>query len=125
LGHQCIGYVFNAKIIRASILKHEKTSFIKYNDKGGKIFDGIKNPFEATRYHSLVIDEKTIKEPLLATAHSLDGNEVMAVKHKDYDLYGIQFHPESILTSEGKKLLKILLNMRKVGFISKFIRSYL
>lgn len=106
LGHQCIGYVFNAKIIRADILKHGKTSLIRYNEKSGQIFKGIKNPFVATRYHSLVIDEKTIREPLQVTAHSVDGNEVMAIKHKDYDLYGIQFHPESILTTDGKKIVK-------------------
>lgn len=106
LGHQCIGYVFSAEIIRADILKHGKTSLIKYNEKSGEIFNRIKNPFEATRYHSLIIDEKTIREPLQATAHSMDGNEVMAVKHKDYDLYGIQFHPESILTADGKKIME-------------------
>ncbi len=108
LGHQCIGYNFGAKIIRAKKIMHGKTSLIYHNRKD--IFKGIKSPFEATRYHSLVIDPKTVSEDLITTARTKDGI-IMGIKLKDYPLYGVQFHPESILTGVGKKLLNNFLKL--------------
>ena len=102
LGHQCIGEVFGAKIIKAPLVMHGKTSQIYHNSKG--IFKGLKNPCIATRYHSLIIDKKTLPDNLEVTAKTKDGI-IMGIKDKKYPLYGVQFHPESILTSEGKKLL--------------------
>ena len=109
LGHQCIGAAYGGKIVRAKKLMHGKTSMIKHNGKD--LFKGIQNPFEATRYHSLVIDRKTIPEYLVITAES-DDKEIMGVKHTKYPLWGVQFHPESILTKEGKKILKNFLKLK-------------
>ncbi|MBN1870304.1 MAG: aminodeoxychorismate/anthranilate synthase component II [Candidatus Omnitrophica bacterium] len=109
LGHQCIGYAYGGKIIRAKRLMHGKTSMIHHDGKG--IFKDVENPFEATRYHSLVIEKKTMPECLEVTATADDG-EVMAVRHKNYPMWGVQFHPESILTMEGKKILKNFLNWK-------------
>lgn len=109
LGHQSIGYAYGGKIIRAKKLMHGKTSMIRHNSK--EIFKGVENPFEATRYHSLVIDKKTMPKCLEVTARTSDG-EIMALKHKDFPLWGVQFHPESILTTEGKKILKNFLNVK-------------
>jgi len=109
LGHQCIGYAYGGKIIRAKKLMHGKTSMIRHNNK--EIFKGIKNPFEATRYHSLVIGKKTMPKCLEVTARTSDG-EIMALRHKDFPLWGVQFHPESILTKEGKGILKNFLNLK-------------
>lgn len=109
LGHQCIGYAYGGKIIRAKKLMHGKTSMIRHNNKG--IFKSIKNPFEATRYHSLVIEKKTMPKCFNVTARTEDG-EIMGIRHKDLSLWGVQFHPESILTSEGKKILKNFLNCK-------------
>lgn len=103
LGHQAIGYAFGARIINAKRLMHGKTSTISHDGK--TIFRSIKNPFDATRYHSLVIDEGSLPETFAISARSEDG-EIMAVRHKDYPLEGVQFHPESILTIEGKDILK-------------------
>ncbi|MCK5081996.1 MAG: aminodeoxychorismate/anthranilate synthase component II [Candidatus Omnitrophica bacterium] len=108
LGHQCIGYAYGGKIIRAKKLMHGKTSMIRHNNKD--IFRAIENPFEATRYHSLVIDKKTMPKCLEVTARTSDG-EIMALKHKVFPLWGVQFHPESILTTEGKRILKNFLNL--------------
>lgn len=108
LGHQCIGFVYGGKILGARQLMHGKTSLIYHNNEN--IFKGIPNPFSATRYHSLVIEKKTIPSVLEITAWSDDG-EIMGVRHKKYDIYGVQFHPESILTNEGKK---ILINFLKI-----------
>ncbi|MFH1360434.1 MAG: aminodeoxychorismate/anthranilate synthase component II [Candidatus Omnitrophota bacterium] len=102
LGHQCIGYAFGGKIIRAKKLMHGKTSLIHHHQKD--IFKSIKNPFEATRYHSLVVEKKSLPKCLEITAWTKDG-EIMGVRHKEYPLKGVQFHPESILTDEGKKIL--------------------
>jgi anthranilate synthase component 2 len=102
LGHQCIGYCFGAKIIRAKEIMHGKTSDI-YHD-GKFIFKGIKNPFKATRYHSLIIDKKTLPKNLIITAHTKNST-IMGIRDKIHPLFGVQFHPESILTPEGKKLL--------------------
>lgn len=110
LGHQCIGYVYGGKIIRAGRLMHGKTSLIHHNGKD--IFRGLENPFEATRYHSLVIDPQDVPKELEVTAQT-DQAEIMAVRHKKLPLWGVQFHPESILTKEGKKLLKNFLDISK------------
>ncbi len=112
LGHQSIGSAFGAKIIKAKCLMHGKTSEIFHNQRG--IFKGIPSPFKAVRYHSLVIDEKTLPENIEITARS-DDNEVMAIEHKDYPIWGVQFHPESVLTDYGKKLLENFLELSK-GF---------
>ena len=103
LGHQCVGHVFGGDVVRADRLMHGKTSMI-YHD-GEAIFSGLENPFEATRYHSLIIKPETLPDCLTVTAWT-DQDEIMGVKHKEYPIWGVQFHPESILTSEGKKLLR-------------------
>ncbi|MCS7184425.1 MAG: aminodeoxychorismate/anthranilate synthase component II [bacterium] len=108
LGHQCIGYVFGGKIVNAKRIMHGKTSKIKHN--GSYIFKEIENPFVATRYHSLVISKEKFPSELEITALSDDG-EIMGVKHKKYKLFGVQFHPESILTNSGKKLLENFLKI--------------
>jgi len=108
LGHQCIGYVFGGKIVGAKKLMHGKTSLIYHSGKN--IYKGLKNPFIATRYHSLVIEKKSIPSVLKVEAKSEDG-EIMGIKHKKYNVYGVQFHPESILTESGKKLIKNFLNI--------------
>jgi anthranilate synthase/aminodeoxychorismate synthase-like glutamine amidotransferase len=108
LGHQCIGQVFGSKIIRASKVMHGKTSEIFHNNN--PIFKNIPSPFTATRYHSLVIEKNTISNDLSVIAHSDDG-EIMGVKHKKYMIWGIQFHPESILTKYGLKILDNFLKL--------------
>ena len=102
LGHQAIGEVFGAEIVRADRLMHGKTSLIYHNGK--TIFYGIKNPFPATRYHSLLVKRDNCPRCLEIIAQTKE-KEIMAVKHKRYDVWGVQFHPESILTTEGKKIL--------------------
>lgn len=104
LGHQGIIYAFGGKIVNAQRLMHGKTSLIKHDGKS--IFKGLNNPFEATRYHSLVGQESSIPECLKITAKSLDDGEIMSVRHGELPIEGIQFHPESILTLEGKKLIR-------------------
>ncbi|VAX35331.1 Anthranilate synthase, amidotransferase component @ Para-aminobenzoate synthase, amidotransferase component [hydrothermal vent metagenome] len=103
LGHQSIAYAYGGKIIRAKKIMHGKTSMIKHNKK--EIFKNIENPFEATRYHSLVIDQKTIPDCFEVTASTEDDHEIMGIRHKKYPLWGVQFHPESILTKAGKAML--------------------
>lgn len=103
LGHQSIGQVFGGKIVSASVLMHGKTSAIYHHNVG--VFAGLKNPFTATRYHSLVIDRETLPDSLEITAWVEDGT-IMGVRHRNYShLQGVQFHPESILTDSGKQLL--------------------
>ena len=102
LGHQVIGQAFKSKIIRAKKLMHGKTSLIKHNGKG--IFKGVKSIISATRYHSLIIDRKNIGKDLIITAETLD-KTIMGVMHKKYNVHGVQFHPESIKTPDGMKLL--------------------
>ncbi len=109
LGHQCIGYVFGGKITYAKKLMHGKTSLIYHNGKD--IFENVKNPFIATRYHSLVVDRKTLPLCLEITAWT-DDDEIMGIKHKEFKIFGVQFHPESILTKEGKKILKNFLKIK-------------
>ena len=107
LGHQCIGDVFGGDVVRAGRLMHGKTSLIHHN--GEQIFDDLENPFEATRYHSLIVKKETLPDCLELTAWTAQ-DEIMGFRHKDYPIWGVQFHPESILTVEGKKLLKNFLN---------------
>jgi anthranilate synthase/aminodeoxychorismate synthase-like glutamine amidotransferase len=107
LGHQCIGDVFGGDVVRAGRLMHGKTSMIHHN--GEQIFDNLENPFEATRYHSLIVKKETLPDCFELTAWT-DQDEIMGLRHKDYPIWGVQFHPESILTVEGKKLLKNFLN---------------
>jgi anthranilate synthase/aminodeoxychorismate synthase-like glutamine amidotransferase len=109
LGHQSIGAAFGGDIIRAPRLMHGKTSMI-YHD-GETLFRGLPNPFEATRYHSLLIKRETLPECLQITAWT-DVGEIMGVRHKQFILEGVQFHPESILTTVGKDLLKNFLKLR-------------
>jgi anthranilate synthase/aminodeoxychorismate synthase-like glutamine amidotransferase len=103
LGHQSIGYAFGGNIVRAKRLLHGKTSQIYHNGKG--IYDGVPNPFEATRYHSLLIEKESLPNKLEVTAWTDEG-EIMGVRHKEYLIEGVQFHPESILTKHGKDILK-------------------
>ncbi len=107
LGHQSIGEAFGAKVVHAPYLMHGKTSEIYHDNK--TIFKDLPNPFTATRYHSLVIDPSTVPEELQVTAKTEDGI-IMAVRHETYPLEGIQFHPEAILTTQGKALLKNFLD---------------
>ena len=103
LGHQSIAYAFGSKIIKAKSLLHGKTSDIYHNEKG--IYKNLPNPFKATRYHSLIVDKKTLPNDFIITSKTQDGT-IMGIKHKKLDLEGVQFHPESILTKEGKNLIK-------------------
>lgn len=108
LGHQAIGYAFGGDIVRAEKLMHGKTSQI-YHD-GKTIFKNIPSPFEATRYHSLIIKKETLPSCLEISAWTKD-NEIMGVRHKEFILEGVQFHPESILTKSGKDILRNFLEM--------------
>lgn len=102
LGHQSIGEVFGGDVVRADYLMHGKTSMVNHNNLD--IFEGIDNPFEATRYHSLIVKKETLPECLEITAWT-DDDVIMGIKHKQHPTWGVQFHPESILTAPGKKLL--------------------
>lgn len=108
LGHQSIGQAFGGKIVHANAIMHGKTSMIQHNGEG--VFKGIPSPFEATRYHSLVIEKKSLPDCLAVTAWTENENgeidEIMGVRHKELDVEGVQFHPESILTEHGHTLLK-------------------
>jgi len=109
LGHQSIGYAFGGRIIGAKKLMHGKVSRIVHENTD--VFRGMPNPFEATRYHSLVIEEKTMPDCLAVTARSEDDNEIMGVRHKILPLWGVQFHPESILTRGGINILRNFLSL--------------
>ncbi|KHD84389.1 anthranilate synthase component II [Heyndrickxia ginsengihumi] len=104
LGHQAIGKAFGATIEKAKTIMHGKTSFIEHNGKD--LFKNIQVPFKVMRYHSLVIEEKSMPAELEITARSTDDHEIMAVKHREYKVFGVQFHPESIGTEEGKAILR-------------------
>jgi anthranilate synthase/aminodeoxychorismate synthase-like glutamine amidotransferase len=110
LGHQCIGEVFGGRVSRAKKLMHGKTSPIYHYSN--EIFSGIKNPFTATRYHSLIVEEENLPEELEIIAFT-EGGTIMALKHRDFPIYGLQFHPESILTIKGKQILKNFLQVNK------------
>ena len=108
LGHQSIGQVFGGEVVRAEQLMHGKTSMIHHQDES--VFKGLSNPFEATRYHSLIVKKETLPDCLEVTAWTDDG-VIMGLKHKELNVHGVQFHPESILTDEGKQNLKNFLEM--------------
>jgi anthranilate synthase component 2 len=108
LGHQCIGHVFGGRITRAPELLHGKTSQIYHRGEG--VLDGLPIPFEATRYHSLIVERASLPHDLKVTAETHD-EIVMAVRHREYPIEGVQFHPESVLTSEGMRLLRNFLKL--------------
>ena len=110
LGHQGIVHAFGGKVVNARKVRHGKTSIIQYNS--GRLFDQVSNPFKATRYHSLVADKK-IPPCLEVTATALDDGEIMAIRHRQYLIEGVQFHPESILTEQGPKILFNFISMVK------------
>ncbi|HHC73355.1 MAG TPA: aminodeoxychorismate/anthranilate synthase component II [Thiotrichales bacterium] len=114
LGHQSIGQAFGGRIVHAREIMHGKTSMIHHLDVG--VFAGLANPFEATRYHSLVIERESLPECLEETAWTVDGkggrDEIMGVRHREFVIEGVQFHPESILTRHGHDLLRNFLEMR-------------
>jgi anthranilate synthase/aminodeoxychorismate synthase-like glutamine amidotransferase len=101
LGHQCLGEAFGARVVR-NAPSHGKTSWIRHDNSG--VLAGVNDPFEATRYHSLIVERSSIPETLVVTAWTADGT-VMGLRHVRYPTYGVQFHPESVLTKEGKKIL--------------------
>ncbi len=103
LGHQAIGTVYGGKVVKAPILMHGKTSLIKHDGK--KIFNGLPQKFEATRYHSLIVERETLPDTLEVTAETNEGT-IMGIRHKSFPVEGIQFHPESILTNEGYNIIK-------------------
>ncbi|MFC1631965.1 anthranilate synthase component II [Candidatus Omnitrophota bacterium] len=109
LGHQCIGEVFGGQVIQAKRLMHGKTSLIYHH--GDDIFKGVANPFEATRYHSLIVQRKSLPKCLEITAQTKE-KEIMGLKHKGLKVWGLQFHPESILTAQGKRILKNFLRVK-------------
>jgi len=108
LGHQSIGEVYGGKVVRAERLMHGKTSPIRHDGKG--VFAGLPNPFEATRYHSLLVENKSVPACLEVTADTAEG-EIMGLRHREFPVHGVQFHPESILSKEGKDLLANFLKM--------------
>jgi anthranilate synthase component 2 len=103
LGHQGIVHAFGGKIVRARKIRHGKTSPIRHDGKG--VLRGVKSPFEATRYHSLVAERKSLPKNLEVTAQSTDDNEIMGVRHREFPIEGVQFHPESILTVPGHQII--------------------
>jgi anthranilate synthase/aminodeoxychorismate synthase-like glutamine amidotransferase len=108
LGHQCIGDVFGGDVVRAGRLMHGKTSPILHDGKG--VFKNLPSPFEATRYHSLLVRRQSFPDCLEISAETAEG-EIMGLRHKELPIHGVQFHPESILTLEGKKLLQNFLSL--------------
>ncbi|HEX6986904.1 MAG TPA: aminodeoxychorismate/anthranilate synthase component II [Planctomycetaceae bacterium] len=110
LGHQCLAEVYGAKVVRAKRLMHGKTSMIRHDGRG--VFAGLPQPFEATRYHSLIVPAETLTDDLEATAWAAeDDTEVMGLRHRRYPVHGVQFHPESFLTTAGVDLLRNFLAM--------------
>ena len=108
LGHQSIGEVYGGKVVRADRLMHGKTSPMIH--AGKSVFKGLPSPFDATRYHSLIVERETLPDCLEITAWTVEG-EIMGIQHKEHPVHGVQFHPESILTVEGKKLLQNFLDL--------------
>jgi anthranilate synthase/aminodeoxychorismate synthase-like glutamine amidotransferase len=108
LGHQCMGEVYGGKVVRAGRLMHGKTSPIQHDGKG--VFQGLPNPFEATRYHSLIVEKNSVPSCLEVCAETAEG-EIMGLRHREYPVHGVQFHPESILSKEGKDLLENFLKI--------------
>jgi len=108
LGHQCIGHVYGGKVVRADRLMHGKTSPILHEGDG--VFAGLPNPFEATRYHSLIVKRDALPGVLEVIAETAEG-EIMGLRHREYPVYGVQFHPESIMTENGRRLLANFLEL--------------
>lgn len=111
LGHQGIVHAFGGKVVNAKKVRHGKTSPIQYTQD--RLFENVANPFKATRYHSLVAEQDSIPECLEVTAKALDDGEIMGIKHKQYPIEGVQFHPESVLTGEGRRMLQNFISMVK------------
>jgi anthranilate synthase component 2 len=111
LGHQGIVHVYGGKVVHAKKLRHGKTSEIRHTNQS--LFENISNPFRATRYHSLVAEQSSMPECLEITARSSDDGEIMGIRHKEHPIVGVQFHPESILTDDGRKILLNFLKMVK------------
>jgi anthranilate synthase component 2 len=111
LGHQGIVHAFGGKVINAKKIRHGKTSLVRYT--ADRLFEDVANPFKATRYHSLVADQNTIPSCLEVTARALDDGEIMGIRHRQYLMEGVQFHPESVLTSEGRRILLNFISMVK------------
>ncbi|MDQ5864046.1 MAG: aminodeoxychorismate/anthranilate synthase component II [Thermoproteota archaeon] len=111
LGHQGIVHAFGGKVINSKKIRHGKTSPIQYTHD--KLFENIANPFKATRYHSLVADQNAIPSCLEVTARAIDDGEIMGIRHRHYLMEGVQFHPESVLTSEGRRILSNFISMVK------------
>ncbi len=111
LGHQGIAHAFGGKVINAGKVRHGKTSPIKYSSD--RIFENVSNPFKATRYHSLVADRKTFPSSLEVTAEALDDGEIMGLRHRKYLIEGVQFHPESVLTKDGRVILRNFISLVK------------
>lgn len=111
LGHQGIVHAFGGKVINAGKIRHGKTSLIRYT--ADRLFEHVANPFTATRYHSLVADQNAVPPSLEVTARSLDDGEIMGIRHREYLIEGVQFHPESVLTGEGRRMLLNFISMVK------------
>lgn len=111
LGHQGIVHAFGGKVINAKKIRHGKTSLIQYT--ADRLFEDITNPFKATRYHSLVADQNTLPSCLEVTARAMDDGEIMGIRHRHYLMEGVQFHPESVLTGEGRRMLLNFISMVK------------
>jgi anthranilate synthase/aminodeoxychorismate synthase-like glutamine amidotransferase len=111
LGHQAIGAVYGGTVCRASVPMHGKTSTVVHDGKG--VFDGITEPFEAGRYHSLVIAKDSVPANLEVTATTRDDGTIMGVRHRQHPVHGVQFHPESVLTDEGRRILRNFLEMER------------
>ncbi|HEX6253258.1 MAG TPA: aminodeoxychorismate/anthranilate synthase component II [Nitrososphaera sp.] len=111
LGHQGIVHAFGGKVINAKKIRHGKTSLIQYT--ADRLFEDIANPFKATRYHSLVADQNTLPSCLEVTARAMDDGEIMGIRHRHYLMEGVQFHPESVLTGEGRRMLLNFISMVK------------
>ncbi|MGA2874736.1 MAG: aminodeoxychorismate/anthranilate synthase component II [Nitrososphaerales archaeon] len=109
LGHQGMGFVYGAKITHAKVLRHGKTSIIKHDSK--YLFKGIPSPIEGTRYHSLVIKKDSVPSDLVITATSTDDHEIMGIRHREFPIFGVQFHPESIKTTNGMSIIKNFIDM--------------
>jgi len=109
LGHQAIGMVYGGTVTRANVPMHGKTSTVVHDGKG--IFDGVGSPFQAGRYHSLVVSGTGFPPQLQASAHTKEDRTIMGVRHVSYPVHGVQFHPESVLTDEGKRILRNFLDM--------------
>ncbi len=111
LGHQGIVHAFGGKVINARKIRHGKTSLIQYT--ADRLFEDVANPFKATRYHSLIADQNTLPSCLEVTARAMDDGEIMAIRHRHYLMEGVQFHPESVLTGEGRRMLLNFISMVK------------